>query len=268
MLRGIYTGAAGMLATWDQMGVISNNLANVSTAGFKRDDVAFRAMLELPIHRTNDNVVQFPEGTVDRRPPVGPLGTGVMIDEVFTDFAQGSLRPTANPLDLALTGAGFFEVETPQGLRYTRDGGFQVNAQGFLVDKLGNSLRAQQPDGTIGPVRLTDPNFSVGSDGTIAVGDPQQGPQQVIGTLRVVGFAQPRALRKVGDNYYEAPAAAQPGPRPAQTLVKQGYHEQSNVNAVQEMVRMIEAHRLFGIEEKIITTQDGLMSKAIEIPRS
>lgn len=268
MLRGLYTGTAGMLAVWNQMDVISNNLANVSTAGFKRDDTAFRTMMELPIRRTYDNVVNVPGGTIDRRPPVGPLGTGVLVDEIFTDFAQGPLRQTDNKLDLALTGEGFFEVETAQGLRYTRDGGFAVNAQGFLTDKLGNSVRAQLPDGTTGPLRLTDPNFSIGADGTVATGDPAQGPQQVIGQLRVVGFAQARALRKVGDNYYEAPAGIQPGPRPAPTTVKQGYQEQSNVNAIREMVRMIEAQRLFGIEEKIITTQDGLLSRAIEIPRS
>ncbi|HNW93195.1 MAG TPA: flagellar basal-body rod protein FlgF [bacterium] len=267
MLRGLYTGASGMLATMDQMDVISNNLANVSTAGFKRDGATFAEMMEMNIRRTYDNVVDVPAGTIDRRPEVGPLGTGTVVDTVYTDFSQGALRETGNTLDLALAGEGFYEIETAQGMRYTRDGGFQVNAQGYLVDKMNNPVRVTLPNGTIGPVQITDPNVSVGVDGTLAQGDPTDGTQQQLGTLRIVDFTDRRALRKVGDNYYAAEQATLTE-APAATQVQQGYQEQSNVNAVREMVRMIEVHRLYGIEEKIITTQDGLLSKAMDIPRS
>lgn len=267
MLRGLYTGAAGMLATWSQVDVIANNLANVSTAGFKRDETVFRQFPAMEIRRTNDDVREVPAGTIDRRPAVGELGTGAAIDEIFTDFAQGSLRQTGNPLDLALDGAGFFAVETAQGMRYTRDGGFQVNREGYLTDSHGNLVQAELAAGGTGPLQLTSTMVSVGSDGTVAQGDPTQGAQQVLGRLILQAFDPPRALRKTGDNLYEAPAGVN-GQR-AQAAVKQGYVEQSNVNAIQEMVRLIEANRLFGIEEKIITTHDGLLNKALnEIPRS
>lgn len=269
MLRGLYTGWTSMVATWNQTDVIANNLANVNTTGFKRDDVTFAEYRAMAIRRVDDDVTEIPLGLIDRRPPVGKLGTGVRIEEIFTDFNPGTLRATEGQLDVALDGQGFFTVETPQGVRYTRDGNFQVNRQGYLVDKNGNPVQGLLLNNQLGPIQLTDANVSIDREGRVYEGDPRQGEQVEIAQLRLAGFAQPRALKKIGDNYWEAPAGVQPQALPADSAVRQGYLEQSNVNIVQEMVRMIEANRLFGIEEKVITTADTLAGKVInDLPRT
>ena len=135
MIRGLYTGASGMLAEMTRTDVISNNIANVNTTGFKKDRTIFRAFPEMNIHRIDDPVSVGLDRTMDPRPFIGMMGTGVMVDEVNTDFSQGNFNTTSNLLDVAIKGEGFFEVQTPEGIRYTRDGSFSLSREGYLITK-------------------------------------------------------------------------------------------------------------------------------------
>ena len=118
MLRGIYTGASGMIVQMHKMDAVANNMANVDLIGYKRDYTANKAFPELMMRRLNTDIVErFPVGSIDKAPYLGKLGTGVELNEVYTDFQQGSLRETENPFDVALSGTGFFCVQTPQGER-------------------------------------------------------------------------------------------------------------------------------------------------------
>jgi flagellar basal-body rod protein FlgG len=121
MLRGIYTGASGMIAQMHRMDALSNNLANVDLTGYKQDVPIGKAFPELLIRRMNEHIYRIPPGSVDATPVVGKLGTGVEINEVFTVFSQGSLKETGNAFDLALEGRGFFTILTHEGERYTRN---------------------------------------------------------------------------------------------------------------------------------------------------
>ena len=134
MVRGIYTGASGMVAQMHRMDTITNNLANVDLTGYKRDTAVHKAFPELLIRRTNDNgTYKFPFGSMEVGPVVGTLGTGVEMNESYTDFTQGALKQTDNPFDIALDGKGFFTVLTPDGERYTRNGTFHLGPEGLLV---------------------------------------------------------------------------------------------------------------------------------------
>ena len=138
MIRGLYTGASGMVAQMHKMDAISNNLANVDLTGYKRDTSVHKAFPQLLLRRTNDDgVYNFPPGSIDTAPIVGTLGTGVELNELYTVFEQGALKQSNNPFDLALEGEGFFTVLTPQGERYTRNGSFLIDNNGTLVTKEG-----------------------------------------------------------------------------------------------------------------------------------
>ena len=138
MIRGLYTGASGMLSEMARTDIIANNLANVNTLGFKKDRTIFRAFPEMNIHRVDDPVQVGLNRVIDPKPFIGMLGTGVMVDEVNIDFSQGAIKTTSNPLDVAIKGEGFFQVQTPEGIRFTRDGNFSLNRDGYLVTKDGH----------------------------------------------------------------------------------------------------------------------------------
>ncbi|MDH4128368.1 MAG: flagellar hook-basal body protein, partial [Spirochaetota bacterium] len=134
MVRGLYTGVSGMLSEWHRMDVVANNLANLNTTGFKRDDAIFKSFPEMLIRRLDDNgVVKVPNGSYDIAPFVGKMGTGVELNEVYTRHEQGIIRNTGNDFDLALDGKGYFVVKTDRGDRYTRNGSFLIDKDGFLV---------------------------------------------------------------------------------------------------------------------------------------
>jgi flagellar basal-body rod protein FlgF len=138
MIRGLYTGASGMIAQMGRINVLSNNLANVDTTSYKRDTTIMKSFPEMLIHRINDDGVrEIPIGSYDLMPVIGKMGTGVEINEVFTNFTQGSFRQTENDFDLALEGEGFFSVQTEDGERYTRNGSFLIDRDGYLVTKDG-----------------------------------------------------------------------------------------------------------------------------------
>lgn len=273
MIRGMYTGASGMLAQVHQLNTISNNLANMDKIGYKRDTMSFKSFPEMLIRReSDDGVVKFPLGSYDRMHVVGRLGTGVEVNEVFTEFEQGGLKETHNPFDFALDGKGFFEVQTRDGMRYTRNGSFLLNKDSYLVTKDGSLVMGQN-----GPIRIKANNFSVNKQGQIVVNrDLQDDPQRVVSyaenewrnseivdTIRVVNFRQPRALKKQGQSYFVPSEESMPRFETVEAKIEQGFLEISNVNPVKEMVRMIEVQRTYEANQRTIQTQDSELGKLI-----
>ncbi|MDI3481313.1 MAG: flagellar basal-body rod protein FlgF [Tepidanaerobacteraceae bacterium] len=249
MIRGLYTSASGLMAEMAKTDVISNNLANINTSGFKKDRAIFRAFPEMNILRIDDPVVATPKDKIDTRPFIGVLGTGAMVDEISTDFSRGTTENTSNPLDLALAGEGFFEVQTPAGIRYTRDGSFTRNEQGYLVTSDGYYVMGQN-----GPIQLPDGrDISINSRGEIFSGG------NFVDRLRVVSFANLRQLLKEGDNLY----STNQQPVLSNSEVIQGALEKSNVNPISEMVDLISAFRAYEANQKVVKANDDTLSRAV-----
>jgi flagellar basal-body rod protein FlgG len=239
-----------MLAEMARTDVISNNMANVNTTAFKKDRTIFRAFPEMNIHRIHDPVPAGLDKVVDPRPFIGMMGTGVMLDEVNTDFNQGHLITTSNPLDLAIRGEGFFQVQTPEGIRYTRDGSFSLSSNGYLVTKEGYYVLGEN-----GPLQLLQTgDITISQQGEVFVND------EYIDRLNIVTFADLNQLQKQGDNLYFTDAV----PEPLQDAdVVQGALEGSNISIVAEMVDLISAFRAYEANQKVIQTHDTTLDRAI-----
>ena len=276
MLRGIYTGASGMMVQMHKMDAVANNMANVDLIGYKRDYTVNKAFPELMMRRLNTDIVErFPVGSIDKAPYLGKLGTGVELNEVYTDFQQGSMRETENPFDVALSGTGFFCVQTPQGERYTRNGSFTLDDNGLLVTKDGLPVMGEN-----GYIYLKLNNFRIDADGTIYhnpryAEDPRRlvtmrendwEEEEVVDRLRVVDFEEPRYLRKQGNSlwvnteYSGQPETVALG---VDRKVHSGFLETSNVNSVEEMVKMIELNRAYEANQKSLQAHDSLADKFI-----
>lgn len=255
MIRGWYTGASGMNAQQNRLDAISNNLANVDTAGYKRDITVSKSFSELLIRRMNmDGVYKTSVGSADAAPIIGKLGLGVETNENYTDFAQGSFRETNSNTDFAFGGKGFFAVETPIGERYTRDGNFILSKEGLLVTKEGYPVLGEN-----GYIRVEDDKFSVNEDGIITTSDENQ----IVDRFKVVRFDNERYLKKMGENLYSSndisgPAYIAEGNERPKFI--QGFIETSNVNVVTEMVQMIEVNRAYEANQKTITSEETMMS--------
>jgi flagellar basal-body rod protein FlgF len=229
-----------------QLDVIANNVANVNTAGYKADSSLFEEYLTSGAHEDNfvgsDRQVSF----------VQDRGT-------FRDFSQGAVEQTKNPLDVAIDGSAFLVVQTPAGERYTRDGGMQLNNVGQLVTVAGNPVL-----GTGGPIvfQPTDHDINVTPDGTITVVEGNGRTDSIRGKLRLVSFADAQQLLKEGLNLYTAgEGSAQPD---IKSMVRQGFIEKSNVNAVAEMSRMIEVSRAYTQIATLLQQQSDLHKTAIQ----
>ncbi|MBN2508757.1 MAG: flagellar basal-body rod protein FlgF [Spirochaetales bacterium] len=277
MIRGIYTGASGMIARMHDMDALSNNLANVDVTGYKRDTSVHKAFPELLLRRMNDDgVFRIPHGSVDVAPVIGKIGTGVEYNESFTAFTQGALKQTDNPFDIALDGKGFFTVQNPVGEeRYTRNGSFHLSPEGILTTKEGLPVLGEN-----GIIRLKMNNFVVDKEGRVwqnssLADDPERLVSleenewesiELVDRLKIVDFPRDRYLKKQGSSLWmndrfsgdPVPVAAADGVK-----VQQGFLEASNVNAVTEMVRMIEINRAYEANQKVIQTHDQLASKLI-----
>lgn len=254
MIRGWYIGASGMNAQQNRLDAISNNLANVDTAGYKRDITVSKSFSELLIRRTNlDGVYETPVGSADAAPVIGKLGLGVETNENYTDFTQGSFRQTDSNTDVAFMGKGFFSVQTPAGERYTRDGNFLVGKEGILETKDGYPVLGEG-----GYIYVSDDSFTVNEDGMIY----SQETGELIERFKTVRFDDERYLQKTGLNLYRStdisgPAVIAEGN--ARPRFLQGYVETSNVNVVNEMVQMIEVNRAYEANQKTITSEDAMM---------
>lgn len=273
MLRGIYTGASGMIAQDARMDTIANNLANVDQTGYKKDLTLFKAFPDMLIRRINDDGLGItPAGSYDTMPIVGMLGTGVEVNEVYTQFDQGSLQRTENNFDLALEGRGFFTVMTERGERYTRNGALTINQDGILVTHNGNPVLGEN-----GIIRVQQNNFIINERGEVLVNGALSLDARdvvsmannawedaiVIDRLKLADFENVRELKKEGDSLYRETEFSGPPLPPENIKVVQGFLEKSNVSAVREMVDMIEVQRAYEANQKTIHTHDQTLGKLI-----
>ena len=254
MVRGLYTAWTGMVNEQKRLDVISNNMANADTTGFKKQGVtsqSFDDELALRIHdNNNDSHLNY---------RIGDMNLGVKIGETYHDFSQGSLRETGNTYDLALGGDGFFTIQTTnkQGqtsTKYTRDGSFTVNTDGYLVTKDGDYVLDTNGKTIRIPGAQTAQNVAIDQKGNITVDG------QNVATLGIAGFANPQALLLYGENMYDATDAA--GLQASTATVNQGYLEMSNTNVIEEMVDMITITRAYEAGQKMIQTVDSTLQKA------
>lgn len=255
MVRGLYTAWTGMVNEQRRLDVISNNMANADTTGFKKQGVtsqSFDDELTLRIHDNNQYHAT--------RKRIGDMSLGVKIGETYHDFSQGSLRETGNTYDLALSGEGFFAIQTTnkQGTtstKYTRDGSFIVTTDGYLTTKDGDYVLDVNDNRIQIPGAQTAQNVTFDENGNVLANGEQ------IATLQIAGFEDPQALLLYGENMYEATNAA--GLQPGTAKVHQGFLEMSNTNVIEEMVDMITIMRAYEAGQKVIQTVDGSLEKAV-----
>ena len=276
MIRGWYTGASGMIAQQVKLDAISNNLANVDTDGYKRETAVHKSFAQLLLRRMNDDGLYLnPLGSGDLAPIIGKMGTGVETNEIFVEMEQGSLKQTNSDFDFALDGSGFFCVQTPDGERHTRNGTFVLGPEGYLETKDGFPVL-----GELGPVKVKSNNFIVDTNGGIWINSKYQDndPANLVGreentwnqtilldTLKIVDFKQDRYLAKQGSCLWRATEESGNAEimQTARPSVKQGFAEASNVNPINEMVRMIEVNRAYEANQKSIQTEDSMLGKLI-----
>lgn len=263
MDKGIYTALSGGIAKSHEIELVANNLANANTPGFKRDTGTFNEYLTAV--RRNDTVEGLGreiQNTVmlDARPQTDK--SFVELDGVYTDFTQGSHQKTGRSLDFALSGAGFFEVLTPAGVQYTRAGNFSVNAEGVLVSSSGHPILGAAPAGVEVPpearvIRLLQGPVHATSDGTLVQN------QTNVAQLAITEFSDRQWLEKVGGSYWrntDEKNVASPSPK---SELHQGFLEGSNVNAVREMTRLIEATRSYESHMQAIRTYQEIDNRTV-----
>lgn len=263
--RGVYSALSGALAQAQRLDTIANNIANVNTPGFKRDDQTFREYLSA--NEKPSEVLRVPKVPASLESFYDMQGGDTSyVDShgTYTDFTQGRLTATNQPLDVAIDGSGFFEIMTPGGLRLSRSGGFTLDGNGMVVNKDGFPVLAEAAPGTDPATRV----IRVGNDGHLQIsenGDVLQG-DNVLGKLSVVDVVNKDALRKVGNNLYDFKNGMQPEVQAiANPSLKQGFIETSNVNIVHEMTDMIQASRMFESTQKAIQAYDQISDKLVNI---
>jgi flagellar basal-body rod protein FlgG len=260
MIKSLNTAATGMIAQQSNMDVIANNIANVSTYGFKKGRAEFE---DLVYHSLKDPGQASGLGSVS---PTGvQTGLGVRTAAVQKDFTMGQSVMTKNPLDVQIEGTGFFQVRTPDGeIAYTRDGSFKKDGGGRIVDKNGNSLI---PEISIPQESIA---LEISPAGEVKCITKQGADPQTLGQIDIVNFINPAGLKNVGKNLFSPtsasgqPSTARPGTN-GMGYLAQGEIESSNVNIVDEMVNMITAQRAYETNSKVIQTSDQMMQSAVNL---
>ena len=255
MDEGIFIAVSGIVKQTRKMEVLSNNLANLSNVGFKKDQLVFEALMPpfkqdlsfeasrnvlLPASQSNENVAY-----------VGVSGSA-------TDMAQGTLEKTGNVFDLALDGSGYFAVQTPEGVRYTRKGNFQLDTQSRLTTQNGFPVLNNQGKPLILRQGIKDVNIDI--NGAISSGVALN--NQPVGNIKVLKFAEGALLEKQGDGLYRSVDPTQKEQPAPDTAVRQGFLEQSNVNSVEEMTKMITTVRGFEGMQRLIRGLDQIDGQA------
>ncbi len=262
MIRSLRTSALGMAAQQLTLDVIANNLANVNTTGFKRSSVEFQDILyETIVSGAGEGGQGF------QKPSEIQVGHGNRAVSTFRTFAQGAIAETGNPLDLAIDGDGFFQVQKPDGgFGYTRDGAFRLNADGFIVTTTGLRLGSE-----LSLPSDTD-SINIGQDGIVSVLLSGDSAPEEIGRLELVRFVNPAGLEAIGGNLYVetvasgAPTVGFAGEESFGRVI-QGFLEKSNVDVVQEMINMIVAQRAYEINSKAVKTADEMLAVANNLRR-
>lgn len=251
MVRALYTAYTGMLNEQKRLDIISNNLANSATIGYKEENVTSQAFKQMLAWKIKDRS----NGFVDTN--IGRMSLGVKIGETYVNWDQGSLRQTENTYDLALQGKGFFTVRVTNTKGedttcYTRNGVFQRTTDGYIVDNEGNHLQGSSGDLQV-PVDAA--KIVVGRNGDVYADDVY------VDTIQITDFEDYDYLRQYGDNFYVAVNGATI--KAAEYTMEQGYTEQSNVNVIDQMVDMITITRAYEAGQKMIQTQDSLMAHSV-----
>ena len=254
MYRALYTAASGMEAQQLNLDNIANNLANASTAGFRRRRLQFQDLVYQNLVAPGAAATQqtiYPTGL-----QIG-LGSRTAASEIIQQ--QGDFNQTGNPLDLTIQGSGFFQVQLPSGeVAYTRSGAFHLDSTGIIVDAQGNQL---QPAITI-PSSAT--NITIGSDGTVSVLIPGQQQAQQVGNIQLATFANPGGLNSIGNNYFLEttasgnPIVGTPGGAEGLGTLQQGMLENSNVDVVGEFIQMILAQRSYEANSRVVHAADEM----------
>lgn len=254
MLRGIYSAASGMLADQRRLDVIANNLANASTSGFKRDASVTQSFQDLLVVRVGDRA---PVADAQQN-MIGRVGFGTLLSVTAARLTSGAMKQTGNPLDVAISGDGFFVVNTDRGLRFTRNGSFRQAADGTLVTQEGHQVMVdgQAVQGEAGTLRIDERGrvFAAG---------------QELGTLTVIAGADVGSIRKEGGNLWTPVGPNEPsglipsGDANAPHELHVGYLEASNVESVTEMVEMMTTMRSFEANQKSIQAQDEALGRAV-----
>lgn len=252
MVRGLYTAYTGMMNQQARLDVITNNLANASTVGYKKEGSTSQAFDSMYTQKIKDGSEYYINRTI------GKESLGVKIGETYTDYTQGSFKVTGNTYDLALEGDGFFNVSytSKSGVtttRYTRDGSFSVNNENMLVTEdgdylLGEGGRIQVPHGA---------KITVDEEGNIYADD------EYVDKLKITDFKDYNYLQKFGENLYTAVDGATE--KTADCKVRQGYLEMSNINVISEMVEMITISRAYESNQKAIQTIDSSLEKSVNL---
>ncbi len=255
-MESIYSLLSAMKGQQRQLDTVSNNLANVNTSGFKKDQVLFREYYNEFVGQDLESEEEsFAHGEF-----ISPYSRGgtsfVMPDHVSPSMENGIFKNTNNPFDLAIRSEGFFVVQTPFGMRYTRNGQFLQDSEGFLINNSGDKVLGKK-----GPIKINGKDFSVGEDGAILVNGKE------LDTLQVVDFKQPTRLTKMGNSYWVPSSTEQKPINLEDAVIHQGMVEGSNVDSVQELVKMITVNRSYEASQKVMRSIDDLDEKSISIAK-
>ncbi|MEI3225820.1 MAG: flagellar basal-body rod protein FlgF [Lachnospiraceae bacterium] len=251
MVRGLYTAYTGMINQQKRLDTVTNNLANASTTGFKREGLTSKSFDQMLTVKLNDlSVPYLNEG-------IGKMSLGVKIGENYTDYSQGSFKETGNTYDLALAGNGFFTISYTDkkgntSEKYTRDGEFTMDSEGYLRTLEGDYVQGEGGNIMI-PVETSE--VSIRDNGDIYADG------EYVDSLRIVDFEDYNNIEKFGENLYNVVDGATETESTA--AVKQGYLEMSNINVVKEMVEMITISRAYESNQKLIQTEDDMLDKSV-----
>ena len=251
MVRGLYTAYTGMINQQKRLDTVTNNLANASTTGFKREGLTSKSFDQMLTVKLNDlSVPYLNEG-------IGKMSLGVKIGENYTDYSQGSFKETGNTYDLALAGNGFFTISYTDkkgntSEKYTRDGEFTMDSEGYLRTLEGDYVQGEGGNIMI-PVETSE--VSIRDNGDIYADG------EYVDSLRIVDFEDYNNIEKFGENLYNVVDGATETESTA--AVKQGYLEMSNINVVKEMVEMITISRAYESNQKLIQTDDDMLDKSL-----
>ncbi len=260
MIRSLWVARTGLDAQQTQLDVIANNLANVSTNGYKRGRAVFEDLLYQTLRQPgaqSSQQTQIPSGL--------QLGTGVRPVSTARIFTQGNIQKTDNALDIGIQGDGFFQILMPDGTTaYTRDGSFQKDNQGQIVTANGYPL---QPNITIPANALT---VTIGNDGTVSVTQPGVAAPTQIGSIQLATFVNSGGLQSVGQNLFlETASSGTPTPNAPGSngagVLNQGYVETSNVNVAEELVTMIQTQRAYELNSKVVSTSDAMLGRLTQL---
>jgi len=260
MIRSLWVARTGLDAQQTQLDVIANNLANVSTNGFKRGRAVFEDLLYQTLRQPgaqSSQQTQIPSGL--------QLGTGVRPVSTARIFTQGNIQKTDNALDVGIQGDGFFQILLPDGTTaYTRDGSFQKDNQGQIVTANGYPL---QPNITIPANALT---VTIANDGTVSITQPGVAAPTQIGNIQLANFVNSGGLQSIGQNLFlETASSGTPTPNAPGSngagLLNQGYVETSNVNVAEELVTMIQTQRAYELNSKVVSTSDAMLGRLTQL---